>query len=200
MNLKIGFVGLGKLGRDVAEVMSEYYNVVGYDINKDIKTTITKAETLELCVKDKDIVFIAVQTPHHPDYDGRYPTNHLKPKDFDYTIVSDVLKNTDQHVTNKTLIVLISTVLPGTFRNKFKSLIKNGRYIYNPYLIAQGTVKDDVVNPEMVILGTEKGDNTPDSDLMKDFYKKFVNPSLKFFAFKVPSKNALLRSISPLTN
>ncbi len=180
MNLKIGFVGLGKLGRDVAEVMSEYYNVVGYDINKDIKTTITKAETLELCVKDKDIVFIAVQTPHHPDYDGRYPTNHLKPKDFDYTIVSDVLKNTDQHVTNKTLIVLISTVLPGTFRNKFKSLIKNGRYIYNPYLIAQGTVKDDVVNPEMVILGTEKGDNTPDSDLMKDFYKKFVNPSTRF--------------------
>ncbi len=180
MNLKIGFVGLGKLGKDVAEVMSEHYELVGFDINKEIKTSITQAKTLELCVKGKDIVFIAVQTPHHPDYDGRHPTNNLTPKDFDYNIVSEVLKNIDQYVTSKTLIVLISTVLPGTFRTKFKNLIKNGRYIYNPYLIAQGTVKDDVVNPEMVILGTEKGNNTPDSELMINFYKKFVNSNTRF--------------------
>ena len=94
MNLKIGFVGLGKLGKDVAEVMSEHYELVGFDINKEIKTSITQAKTLELCVKGKDIVFIAVQTPHHPDYDGRHPTNNLTPKDFDYNIVSEVLKNT----------------------------------------------------------------------------------------------------------
>ena len=180
MNTKIGFVGLGKLGRDVAEVMSDYYDVTGYDINKDIKTKVKLAENLKDCVENKDIVFIAVQTPHHPDYDGRHPTNHLTPKDFDYTIVKEVLKETDQHVTNKTLIVLISTVLPGTFRTRFKQLIHNGRYIYNPYLIAQGTVKDDVVNPEMVILGTEKGDNTPDAEMMIDFYKKFVNKNTRF--------------------
>ena len=32
--MKIGFIGLGKLGMPCAEVMSEKYDVTGYDIFK----------------------------------------------------------------------------------------------------------------------------------------------------------------------
>ena len=42
-------------------------------------------------------------------------------------------------VDSSTLIVLISTVLPGTIRREIAPLIKNGRFIYNPYLISQGS-------------------------------------------------------------
>ena len=32
--MKVGFVGMGNLGREAAEVMAEFYDVKGYDIKK----------------------------------------------------------------------------------------------------------------------------------------------------------------------
>ena len=162
--MKVGFVGVGKLGKDAAEVMDRHYDVTGYDI-EGVYTTITMANTLEGACINKDIIFVALPTPHHPDYDGRYPTSHLPPKDFDYSIVKDMIKKIDRLVSKDTLIVLISTVLPGTIRQEIAPLIKNGRFIYNPYLIAQGTVKEDMVEPEMIIIGTKKGEWTDDTSM-----------------------------------
>ena len=31
--MKIGFIGVGKLGKESAEVMAEKHDVIGYDIN-----------------------------------------------------------------------------------------------------------------------------------------------------------------------
>ena len=171
--MRVGFVGVGKLGKDAAEVMAEYYDVIGYDVSK-VDTTIKMVDTLPAACKDRDIIFVALPTPHHPDYDGRYPTSHLPPKDFDYSIVKDMIAKIDRLVKEDTLIVLISTVLPGTVRQEIAPLVKNGRFIYNPYLIAQGTVKQDMVEPEMIIIGTKTGEWTDDVVFLKDFYKKFV--------------------------
>ena len=171
--MKIGFVGVGKLGKDAAEVMATKYDIVGYDI-APVETTLYMAQTLEGACIGKDIIFVALPTPHHPDYDGRYPTSHLPPKDFDYNIVKNMVKKIDALVTNKTLIVLISTVLPGTIRQQIAPLIKNGRFIYNPYLIAQGSVKEDMVRPEMIIIGTKEGRWDPDVTTLKNFYEEFV--------------------------
>lgn len=178
--MKIGFIGLGKLGKDVAEVIHDAgYNIVGYDIKK-VDSYIKIADNLKEACFGKDIVFIAVQTPHHPDYDGRYPTNHLKPKDFDYSIVKNVIKKTDKFLSKKTLLVLISTVLPGTVRREISKLVKKSRFIYNPYLIAQGTVKYDMKNPEMVIIGTKDGSITGDAKILKKFYSRFVNKKTRY--------------------
>ena len=177
--MKVGFVGVGKLGKDAAEVMARHYDVIGYDI-EGVYTTLTMAETLEGACIGKDIIFIALPTPHHPDYDGRYPTSHLPPKDFDYTIVKNMVKKIDALVNDKTLMVLISTVLPGTVRREIAPLIKNGRFIYNPYLIAQGSVKEDMVRPEMIIIGTKEGRWDPDVTYLKNFYEKFVIESTRY--------------------
>ena len=177
--MNVGFVGVGKLGKDVAEVMARHYNVIGYDI-EGVYTTIDMANTLEGACINKDIIFVALPTPHHPDYDGRYPTSHLPPKDFDYSIVKDMIAKIDRLVSADTLIVLISTVLPGTIRQQIAPLIKNGRFIYNPYLIAQGTVKQDMVSPEMIIIGTKIGGWTDDVVFLKDFYKEFVAKGTRY--------------------
>ena len=177
--MKVGFVGVGKLGKDAAEVMARHYDVVGYDI-EGVYTTLTMAHTLEGACIGKDIIFVALPTPHHPDYDGRYPTSHLPPKDFDYTIVKNMVKKIDVLVNNKTLIVLISTVLPGTVRREIAPLIKNGRFIYNPYLISQGSVKEDMIQPEMIIIGTKEGRWDPDVTLLKNFYEKFVTLGTRY--------------------
>ena len=178
--MRVGFVGVGKLGKDVVEVIHDSgYDVTGYDV-APVKTYIKMASSLADAVVGKDIVFVALPTPHHKDYDGRYPTSHLRPKDFDYGTVKKVIGTIDKLVDHKTLIVLISTVLPGRVRRHIVPLIKHGRFIYNPYLIAQGTVKYDMVKPEMVIIGTEDGSISEDAKTLKEFYKDIVVEGTRF--------------------
>ncbi len=177
--MKVGFIGIGKLGKDAAEVMSEKHYIEVYDTDTSIVTSMKMVDSIEKVCKDKDLIFIAVPTPHDPDYDGRYPTSHLPNKDFDYSIVKEVLTKVNKHTNLNQLVVLISTVLPGTIRREFIPLVKNFRFIYNPYLIAMGTVKYDMVNPEMVIIGTEDGSETGDAKLLTDFYSTFINPSTR---------------------
>ena len=172
-------IGCGKLGLPCAEVMSQYYDVVGYDIIKDPSAEITLLDTIQDAVVDKDIIFVAVPTPHDPAYGGSTPIANLPPKDFDYSIVQQVLTDINQYVNQTQLVVLISTVLPGTVRNYLKPCITNARFIYNPYLIAMGSVKWDMVNPECLIIGTEDGSITGDASLLIDFYKKLMQNSPK---------------------
>ena len=178
--MKIGFIGVGKLGKDAAEVMAEHHEVIGYDITEVLPENFKMVSSIEEVCKDREMIFIAVPTPHDPDYDGRYPTSHLPNKDFNYKIVKDVLAETNKYVTKDQLVVLISTVLPGTIRREFIDLIPNGRFIYNPYLIAMGTVKWDMVNPEMVIIGTEDGSMTGDAKLLLDFYRTFITEGTRY--------------------
>jgi UDPglucose 6-dehydrogenase len=179
--MKVGFIGVGKLGKDAAEVMYEAgHDVLGYDVRTVYDTKIKIATSLEDVCKHGDVIFIAVPTPHHPDYDGSQPTSHLIPKDFNYNIVKSILEETNQYTTKEQLVVLISTVLPGTIRREFIPLIKNYRFIYNPYLIAMGTVKEDMINPEMVIIGTEDGTETGDAKLLTDFYNTFVKKNTRY--------------------
>jgi UDPglucose 6-dehydrogenase len=178
--MRIGFIGMGKLGREAAEVMNEKHIVTGYDL-VPVETTVSMAQDLEeLTCQPNDIIFIAVPTPHDPDYDGRYPTSHLPPKDFDYSIVKEILTELNKYLSKKDLVVLISTVLPGTIRDQFIPLTDNYRFIYNPYLIAMGTVKWDMVNPEMVIIGTEDGTETGDAKMLLDFYKTFIKEGTRY--------------------
>jgi len=165
--MKVGFIGLGKLGRDAAEVLAEKHDVTGYDPNVTVDGL---SGTLEEACKDKDVVLVAVQTPHDPKYGGETPTSHLEPKDFDYTYLIQAVKDVDEKVNPGTLIAVISTVLPGTVRREVLPLIKNGKFIYNPYLIAQGTVKWDMRNPEMIMIGTSSGHKSREVSMLYDLY------------------------------
>lgn len=170
--MNIAFIGLGKLGLPCAEAVAQKgHTVSGYDIVKRSSNHVTVFPTIQGCIEGKDIVFVAVPTPHDPDYDGRAPTAHLEPKDFQYDIVKEVLEEANKHMTKDQLLVLISTVLPGTVRREFVQLVTNTRFVYNPYLIAMGTVAWDMVNPEMVMIGTEDGSETGDAKQLVDFYK-----------------------------
>jgi UDPglucose 6-dehydrogenase len=178
--MKIGFIGVGKLGKDVGEVMAEKHFVEGYDVREVTPTNFKMVSTIKEVCNGKDLIFIAVPTPHDPLYDGSHPTSHLTPKDFDYTTVKNILDEINDYTTKEQLVVLISTVLPGTTRREFIPLVKNYRFIYNPYLIAMGTVKNDMVNPEMVIIGTEDGSLTTDAKILRDFYETLITPWTRY--------------------
>jgi len=165
--MKIGFIGLGKLGLDCAEVMAEKYTVHGYDIyprtSDSVKVCATPAEMID----NSDWIFIAVQTPHAEGYDGSVPSSHMEPKDFGHDAVKSSIELINLFATKPKKVVLISTVLPGTTRREFYSMLNSEhQFLYNPYLIAMGSVKWDFVNPEMVMIGTETGDPSEMEDLI----------------------------------
>ncbi len=172
---KIGFIGLGKLGMPCAEAVAKKgFDVAGYDIAPKHSALIEIRNSVEEVCRDRDIVFVATPTPHEEGYDGRTPTSHLPVKDFNYNAVKQVLTECNKNMGGTQTLVLISTVLPGTNRKEFRSIITNTRLIYNPYLIAMGTVAEDMINPEMVMIGTESGGNDKEDkvrcDLLEDFY------------------------------
>ena len=157
---KIAFIGLGKLGLPCAEAIAKKgFDVTGYDTNAINSSLIAVKNSIQETVEDRDIIFVAVPTPHDNGYDGSAPTSQLPVKDFNYDTVKKVLaelfaicKGND----NQT-VVLISTVLPGTIRKQLLEHYPKNKIVYNPYLIAMGTVEQDFLNPEMIMIGTKNG-------------------------------------------
>ena len=171
---KIGFIGLGKLGMDCAEVFAEQYEVRGYDIYPR-KSDLVKVCDINELVNESEWIFIAVPTPHAEGYDGSVPSSHMTPKDFGHDAVIDAINQVNMYAKLSKKVVLISTVLPGTTRRYFVNLLdKKHQFLYNPYLIAMGSVKWDMANPEMVIIGTEDGELTGIAGELISLYKAIM--------------------------
>jgi UDPglucose 6-dehydrogenase len=188
---KVGFIGLGKLGLPCAESMARKgFDVAGYDIVPKTSKQIEIRESIEDVCRDRDIVFVATPTPHEDGYDGSAPTGHLPVKDFNYDAVKKVLTKCDKHMVRAQTLVLISTVLPGTCRRELQPLVTNTKLMYNPYLIAMGTVAHDMTNPEMIMIGSENGLSgrtcRARSLLLESFYNQVCDnsPRIEFGTFE----------------
>ena len=173
---KIGFIGLGKLGMPCAEAcVKKGFDVTGYDSSPKSSNLVQVKIDLKEAVEDRDIIFIAVPTPHEEGYDGREPTSDKEVKDFNYGAVKDTLKRLDGICNEKQIVVLISTVLPGTIRRELAPLYPKNKIVYNPYLIAMGTVSDDMINPEMIMIGTKNGMSGTNCSYKTQVLENFYN-------------------------
>lgn len=212
-NLNIGFIGLGKLGLPVAlAIESKGHSVCGFDINPSVEEYIknrkipykevhaedllanTKIEftNISAVVDKSDIIFVPVQTPHDPLYEGctRLPETRV---DFDYTALVAAIKNLSQEIdkigTNK-IVVIISTVLPGTIEKYIKPVLsKNIKLCYNPFFIAMGTTINDFLNPEFVLFGV---DDDAAANYVEAFYATLHNKKV----FRTSIKNAELIKVA----
>jgi len=188
--MKIGFMGLGKLGLPVAlSVESKGHQVIGWDASEVVRSNIA-ARTLpykevgaqELLTNSKlelsydfngcDIVFMAIQTPHDPAFEGstRIPKERA---DFDYSYLIRAVTEFVQAQTTPVTLVLISTVLPGTIEREIKPLLSDKiNFVYNPFFIAMGTVIPDFTNPEFVLIGHDTHDHIDEGiQKLKSFYR-----------------------------
>ncbi len=177
---KIGFIGIGKLGLDCAEVMAERHDVWGYDIYPRTSETVKVVDIKEL-VESSDWIFIAVPTPHAEGYDGSVPSSHMEPRDFGHDAVFSAIDNIKKYATTSKKVVLISTVLPGTTRRHFITRLDPlHQFVYNPYLIAMGSVKWDMVNPEMIMIGTEDGNPTALAGELRELYNTVMQNNPRY--------------------
>lgn len=178
--MNIGFIGLGKLGLDCAEVFAEKHTVRGYDIYPRTSDSVKVCDIKET-VNASDWIFIAVPTPHAEGYDGSVPSSHMEPRDFGHEAVLDAIDKINANAESPKKVVLISTVLPGTTRRKFITrLDPQHQFLYNPYLIAMGSVKWDMVNPEMVMIGTEDGNPNALAGELIELYKSIMENNPRY--------------------
>jgi UDPglucose 6-dehydrogenase len=191
--MKIGFIGLGKLGLPCALAVDGVGNhdVIGYDVDKNVENYLKnkkipyrekdaekylenhniKFSSMKEVVKNSEIIFVPIQTPHDPLYDGvtRLPDTRV---DFDYTFLIEGLKDLSKEIDEldeEKIVVIISTVLPGTIEKYIKPILSNNiKLSYNPFFIAMGTTIDDFLDPEFVLLGI---DDLDAAEKLKEFYK-----------------------------
>lgn len=200
--MNVGFVGLGKLGLPVATCIAlKGHNVYGYDIdsgrmsklagnpneaglvkggpsfvdylrNVDSLFFVPLEEVAEKC----DLIFVAVQTPHDFRYEGITPLPDIR-KDFSYDFLEQAIKDLVKVVRPNTLIVVISTCLPGTMRKRILPLLPDGvQFAYNPFFIAMGTVMQDFLNPEFILVGAEDKETI---HRLESFYRTITNAPVR---------------------
>jgi UDPglucose 6-dehydrogenase len=190
--MNIGFIGLGKLGLPCAlAVESRGHSVVGYDPSEQVKDIIDtkklqyqeiwaqeyldktniEIKSIEEVVKHSEIIFVPIQTPHGEKFEGstRIPDER---EDFDYTFLKKGIKDLSDEIEKQgedKIVIVISTVLPGTIRREIKPLLgKHTKLCYNPFFIAMGTTMRDFLKPEIVLFGVEDKEA---AEKAKSFYR-----------------------------
>jgi UDPglucose 6-dehydrogenase len=196
---RVGLVGLGKLGMPVALAMSlKGHEVMGYDVDAgrmqkqrfphrergpngepSIESLIRQSDlrfgSLGEVVRHAEILFVAVQTPHDPLYEGvtRLPQDRV---DFDYRFLRKAVEDLSSAILQQgedKIVIVISTVLPGTVRREILPRInRHVKLCYNPFFIAMGTTIDDFINPEFVLLGVTDEDAAAKA---QQFYRTLHN-------------------------
>ena len=133
MNLKIGFIGQGWIGKNYADdfekrgfVVTRYAMEKPYIDNRD-------------AIAECDIVFIAVPTP-------------TTPEGFDYSIIKEVLGL----VGKDKIAVIKSTILPGT-TGHLQELYPEIFVLNSPEFLTEATAAHDAANPARNIVGVPLG-------------------------------------------
>jgi UDPglucose 6-dehydrogenase len=129
MDIKIGFIGQGWIGRHYAdEFESRMYNVVRYSLeepyvqNKDL-------------IRECEVVFIAVPTPTTED-------------GFDESIVREALTLVGQKKT----AVIKSTLLPGV-TEKLQAEFPDVYVLHSPEFLVEATAAHDAAKPKRNLVG-----------------------------------------------
>lgn len=178
--MRVGIIGLGKLGLPVATAMaSRGLEVTGFDpyvsgypddlsYEEDFAETAAAAEgrvifrrDASYVVADTDgVVMVAVQTPHEARFEGATPLPEDR-ADFDYSYLRDAVIRVAQAAERQQKLVtiaVVSTVLPGTMQREVEPLLNEFTTLcYTPSFIAMGTTIRDFLDPEFVLLGGDDG-------------------------------------------
>ncbi len=188
--MRLSVIGLGKLGLCSAACFAlKGFEVIGVDVNKDIVDAVNKglapfyepglqeaitavkgklrgSQDYKETIAKSDVTFIITPTPSLPD-------GHLSDEN-----IQNVLKHLSLELKEAKkpyhLFVITSTVSPGTVDGNIIPLIESfsGRKLnedfgvcYNPEFIALGSVIDDFLNPDLVLIG--ESDNVAGDELEK---------------------------------
>lgn len=164
--LGYGFVG-GAMGHLCKENNVKFcvYDIVKKDESSALQTFSRLSDIIRFSEKcnETNIYFICVPTPSNAE--GQCDTS----------IVENVITNLNSLVTKKSIIIIKSTVQPGTtrkFTNKTNTLLD---IVFCPEFLTEKNFKSDMYNADFVLLGFNNLENeellTTTSNTMRLLYK-----------------------------
>jgi UDPglucose 6-dehydrogenase len=164
--LGYGFVG-GAMGHLCKENNVKFcvYDIVKKDESSALQTFSSLSDIVGFSEKrnETNIYFICVPTPSNAE--GQCDTS----------IVENVITNLNSLVTKKSIVIIKSTVQPGTtrkFTNKTNTLLN---IVFCPEFLTEKNFKSDMYNADFVLLGFNNLENeellTTTSNIMKLLYK-----------------------------
>ena len=132
--MNIGIIGNGFVGNSIAFGFSPTHDIKVHD--KDLKRNMNTLEE----VLDSDFVFVAVPTPMNVD------------GSINLDVVYSALSEIEEHNTRDNIIILKSTMIPGTMgilAEKYPKL----NLVFNPEFLTERTAKLDFLTQARIILG-----------------------------------------------
>jgi UDP-N-acetyl-D-glucosamine dehydrogenase len=212
----ISVVGLGYVGLPLSvAAASSRFQVVGIDVNRVRVETINKglspiedisdlkiselikyktlvATTEFSRIKESEIIVICVPTPLTADH---------KP---DISILESALKATAPYLKKDMLVILESTVEPGTTRNMVAPLLAKGSGLkQNEFLVAFSPERIDPANKLWEVRNTPKliaGLTDQACQRAIQFYSHFINRLIKCDSLEIAETSKLLENSFRLIN
>jgi UDPglucose 6-dehydrogenase len=190
--MAISVIGLGKLGLCTAACLAaKGYAVWGMDVNSEYiaqliegdlpffetnldsilekaRENIVFTDDISEAVENSNASFIIVPTPSKPcgSFDNTYIIKVLK------RMIPTLKTKDDFHIVN-----IVSTVMPGSAEREFIPLLEQetGKragvefgFAYNPEFIAIGSVIENFLNPDLVLIGES---DTKTGEFIENIYR-----------------------------
>lgn len=158
--MKIGIIGKGFVGSAVQFGFSAntgcdaIVKVYDKDPNKS-------QNSLEEVVNDSDFIFLSVPTPSNPD------------GSINLDIVNQALNDIDKVNNHDPIILLRSTMIPGSTR-KFQENFSRLNLVFNPEFLTERSANFDFINQARFILGGSQKNTSKVADLYKWRFGKSI--------------------------
>ena len=180
--MNITVAGIGYVGLSNAVLLSQYYNVTAYDIDKakvnKVNNRISPIEDIEIeaffqkkslnlkAVSDASLAFnsaefIIIATPTDYDTENNF---------FNTSSIENVLKDIENKNPNA-IVIIKSTVPVGYTKSIRKRFLKN-KIIFSPEFLREGKALYDNLFPSRIIMG----DNSPEA---KTFAEMLLHAAAK---------------------
>lgn len=146
---KVGIVGNGFVGNAIATGLFGFVDDVKiYDITPE-----RSMHTLDQVVNESDVVFVSVPTPMEDVMGGK----------IDLSILESALSNIDDVSSSNSVIVVKSTIVPGTME-KLQEKFPKLRLVFSPEFLTERYARLDFINSARIVLGGK----TEDVSIVRD--------------------------------
>lgn len=193
--MKISFIGTGYVGLVSGVMMSHLgHEVICLDVDQNKIDQLKRLESpiyepglteyiekygnssrlqfvygYDNSIADSDCLFVTVGTP--PKENG----------DADLSLIFQAVESASNHINvDNCVIVLKSTVPPGTCRQVQKHMLKKGvsiKVVSNPEFLREGNAVQDFLEPDRIVIGA---DSEYSFKVMREVYKSLINQNVPF--------------------
>jgi UDPglucose 6-dehydrogenase len=130
-------------------------------------------DSLDLIFNKLDVIYICVPTPN-------------KKSSINLTYIKNVITQIEKllkHTSKKPLIVVKSTISPGTSQQLVDILSKNNKnilgrdyyFVINPEFLREGSAMNDQFNPHIIVMGTKESKS---KNKIMNFYAQLYNKKI----------------------